>query len=195
MVSWESIQEREIAIFGTGRDAVECAYSLFNRGISVKYFLNNKKQIDTFLGCPVYDPNKDYVPDGAYVMVSVGAMPTYLLLSRQLNELHLEEFQDYIYYKWMDKKLILLHGNCHMMIIKAYLESSEKFLAEYGIYPNPEIHNNKKKKIDSVVLRNCDIWIHEDIQKDNAFGYFLSDEYIREQWLIETDKCEGGGQN
>ena len=174
--------KRDIAIFGTGLDAVKCAYSLFNRGISIQYFLNNNSRIETFLGCPVYEPDFKYISDKVYIIVAVGTMSTYLVLSNQLKELHLEEFTDFIYYKWIDKKLVLLHGNCHMTVIKAYLESSQEFSDIYAIYPNPLIQENKEKRIENNVLKNCEIWIHEDIQEQNAYGYFLSDVYIREKW-------------
>lgn len=190
MISLSNIQNRDIVIFGTGLDAVKCAYSFYNRKIVVKYFLNNNRQIDTFLGCPVYDLCDKEVLNGEYVIVAVDTMSTYLILVDQLNKLYLEEFTDYIYYKWIDKKLVLLHGNCHMEIIKAYLESSEKFLTQYAIYPNPMIQDNKKKKIHSIVLENCELWIHEDIKADNACGYFLSDEYIREAWKKNINNKE-----
>ncbi len=182
MVSLNDIKRRTIVIFGTGLDAVKCAYSFYNRGICIKYFLNNNSRIDTFLGCPVYEPDSKYLSDKVYVIVAVGTMPTYLVLSKQLKELHLGEFTDFIYYKWIDKKLVLLHGNCHMTVIHAYLESSKKFSTKYAIYPNPLIQENREKRIDSRVLENCDLWIHEDIQKDNIYGYFLSDTYIRQKW-------------
>ncbi len=178
----KNTSKRDIVIFGTGLDAVKCAYSFYNRGISIKYFLNNNSRIDTFLECPVYEPDSKYISDKVYIIVAVGRMHTYLVLSNQLKELNLEEFTDFIYYKWIDKRLVLLHGNCHMSVIKAYLESSQKFLDKYAIYPNPLIQENREKKIENNVLNNCEIWIHEDIQEQNAFGYFLSDAYIRENW-------------
>lgn len=185
MISLADIRKREIAVWGTGLNAVKCAYFMMQKGMSVKYFLNNNKQIDTFLGSPIYEP--DHIPKGAYVIIAVETMETYMQLSRQLGELHLEEFTDYIYYKWIDKRLVLLHGNCHMSVIQAYLESSRGFGDKYAIYPNPPVYNNEKGTIDAVVLKNCDIWIHEDIRSDNPYGYFLSDEYVRQQWMKDTN--------
>lgn len=120
---------------------------------------------------------------GIYIVIAVGRISTYLELAGQLNELGLVEFDDYIYYKWLDKKLVLLHGNCHMHIIKSYLESSNKFAEKYEFYPNPLICNNKEGKIADKVFDYCDLWIHEDIQEDNEYGYLLSDVYIRGKWL------------
>lgn len=102
----------------------------------------------------------------------------------------MEEFNDYIFYKWIDRKVVLLHGNCHMLVVKSYLESSDNFMNQYAIYPNPLIQNNKEKKISDIVLKNCEVWIHEDIQRENKYGYFLSDVYIREKWLNERGECK-----
>ena len=184
MVSFEDIQRREIAIFGTGLNAVKCAYYMLEKRKPIKCFLNNNKLTDNFLGRPVYEP--DHVPENTYVVIAVESIATYMQLSKQLGELHLEEFTDYIYYTWIDKSMILLHGNCHMSVIQAYMESSSRFLDEYAIYPNPPIYSNEEKAIASVVLKYCDIWIHEDIRTDNAFSFFLSDEYIRQQWAINN---------
>lgn len=138
MISLNDIKKREIAILGTGLDAVKCVYKLHNEGIGVKCFLNNNSKSDMFLGCPVYEPVSGYRKWGKkiYVIIAVGMVSTYVSLSKQLTELGLEEFTDYIYYKWLDRKLVLLHGNCHMEVVKAYLESSDKFLNKYAIYPN-----------------------------------------------------------
>lgn len=187
MILFNNIQ-KEIVIFGTGLDAVKCAYELYSQEISIKYFLNNKKLIDLFLGVPVYEPTPEYVSDSIFVIIAVRTISTYVSLSEQLDKLGLEEFTNYINYKWIKKKMVLLHGNCHMTVIQDYLESSKKFLSEYAIYPNPLIYENKSGKIADIVIKNCDIWIHEDIREDNAFGYFLSDTYIRKKWTSTGGK-------
>lgn len=39
MISINALQNRSIAIFGTGKDAVKCAYNLCAQGISIESFL------------------------------------------------------------------------------------------------------------------------------------------------------------
>ena len=179
MISLCNIQNREIVVFGTGLNAAKCTYYLKNKGISVKHYLNNYKSIDSFMGRSVYDL-KEHIYKDIYVLVAVGDISAYITISNQLQSLGMQEFSDYLYYGWLNKSIVLLHGNCHMVIIKNYLESSKKFGEQYAIYPNPTICENKKRKIDNVVLRNCDVWIHEDIQRNNGYGYYLSDEFLRE---------------
>lgn len=178
MITIDYLKNKKIAIFGTGLDSTKCAYYLHNQKLNIDCFLNNKRMIETFMGYPVYEPCDMEVLNGKYVIIAVGAISTYVELSEQLQKIGMEEFKDYLYYKWIGKNLVLLHGNCHMAVIHSYLESSKKFSAKYAIYPNPCIYNNKDGYIKKRVLENTDVWIHEDIRKDNEYGYFLSDEYI-----------------
>lgn len=178
MTSINDLKTRKIAIFGTGLDGVKCAYYLHNQRISIKCFLNNNSKIEAFMGYPVYEPNNIKVSDKDYVIIAVGAISTYLMLAEQLSKMGMEEFKDFIYYKWIGKKIVLLHGNCHMVVIGSYLESSNKFSRKYAIYPNPCICDNKDGYIKDQVFENCDVWIHEDIRKDIEYGYYLSDEHM-----------------
>lgn len=183
MVTVSDLKKRKVSILGTGLDGVKCAYYLLTQNIPIKCFLNNNSEIETFMGYPVYEPDDMDASTGDYVIIAVGTMETYSELSKQLSRKGMYEFKDYVYYRWFGKKLVLLHGNCHIEVIQSYLESSKVFSEKYAIYPNPCICNNKDGYIKDKVLENCDVWIHEDIQKDNKYGYRLSDEYIRSRFL------------
>ncbi len=74
------------------------------------------------------------------------------------------------------KKMILLHGNCHITRIREMLNDSLK--SQFFIYDIPLIYLNKGKEIESDILANADIFIHQDIQKENQYGYKLSDEFV-----------------
>ena len=113
---------------------------------------------------------------GIFTIIAT-AENTFLAISEQLRNMELSEFEDFIFYPLIDRKMVLLHGNCHMSIVKEYLESCEYFNKEYYIYYNPLICNNTEHKIRKEVLKNCDVWIHEDIQENNAYGIYLSDKY------------------
>ena len=167
----------EIAVFGTGLDSVKCTYYLKENGIQVAYYLNNKCNIEKFSGMCVYEPTEENIKN-VYILVDASEA-SYPAISNQLQGMGLNEFDDYIYYEWAYKKVVLLHGNCHMSVIKEYLNSSNQFSKEYSCYPNPPICDNPKRKIADSALATCDLWIHEDIRANNPFGYELSDEYIR----------------
>lgn len=177
---------RILVVFGTGLEAVRCMYYLQEKGITVAYYLNNNCKVEQFCNCPVFEPNKENLRD-VFVLVA-SKEHVYPIISKQLEENGLSEFKDYIYYDWIDKKLVLLHGNCHMLIISSLLLSSKTFSRQYSIYPNPLIYENKKGKVEKAVLENCDVWIHEDIRTDNGYSYFLSDEYMRN--FIRADAVE-----
>lgn len=114
----------------------------------------------------------------SYFIILAMTENAYAEIKRQLYEAGYKEFENFAYYQFFLKKIALLHGNCHMTIIRRFLLSSEKFSNQYVIYPLPAIQNIKEKYIDEQVLENCDLFIHEDIRADNEFGFGLSDEYI-----------------
>jgi len=171
-------KQREIVVYGTGLSSVKWAFEREENGGNIKYFLNSDSKIDTFCGKAVYSPDIRNVRN-CYIVVVVSSVEIYMDVSRKLQQFGLREFDDYIYYQWINKKIVLIHGNCHLRIAKGYLESSETFIKQYAIYPNPEIHKNKRGKIDESVIRNCDVLIHQAIRPQNPFGQKLSAEYLR----------------
>lgn len=78
------------------------------------------------------------------------------------------------------KKLALLFGNCHMCIIKEYLEKSS-FMQEYVIYPLPAICDIEEGYIEENVLKKVDLIIYQQVKKENKFGEYLSSNYILAQ--------------
>lgn len=178
MVSVESLMNKAVAIFGTGYHAARCLYLLQGRNVNVNFFYNNNPSITSFLGKEVFVPNEQNVK-AVYVVVA-SLETTYAEIAIQLKGFGIKEFEDFIYYDWLEKEIVLLHGNCHILVLKEYLKSSTDFCDKYAIYPNPLIYENRTGKIEESVLRNCDVWVHEDIREDNPFGYDLSDKGIRE---------------
>ncbi len=84
-----------------------------------------------------------------------------------------------MYAGWYHKKMVLLHGNCHMCALSEALLSSEVFNEEYFIYKHRMIQEYKDgETIDPYLIGHCDVFIHEDIQPQNVHGYKLSDEYL-----------------
>lgn len=178
MYDIKNIQGRNIAIFGTGLHGVKAVYYLQKRGISIAYCLNNHCKEKTFCGFNVYEPSQK-VLSNAFVIVAVDAGGYYSEISRQLEQNGLSEFDDYVCFEWLFKKIVFIHGNCYMIEIKEFLMSSTTFSKSYSIYPNPLIYENSKQRVWEEGLKNCDVWIHQDIRADNRFGYYLSDEYMK----------------
>ncbi len=178
-------EQRKIVVYGTGLSAVKWVFEYEQKGNQIDYFLNTDRRIDSFCGKTVYSPSEEKVKE-CYIIVVVASVRTYLGISEILQQYSLREFDDYIYYKWLDKKIVLLSGNCHIWIVQKYLESSLRFMEEYAIYPNPAICRNTKGEIEDVVLEHSDVWIHQDIRPENEYGYKLSDEYLRTKIKPQT---------
>lgn len=113
------------------------------------------------------------------ICVAVDDMKVYEQIKIQLNAMGLEEFNDYYWQDALFKKIVVLNANCYGSVIRDALRRSESFHAKYMVYDIPAIFENKKGSIDEILLRNCDVFVHQDIQSANIFGYKFSDEYCK----------------
>lgn len=173
MVTLEWLKNKKVVIYGTGINAVKCVSLLEKNGIRVGFVLDGKDGTGIFKNYPVYKPIVENLKE--YYVVVASAYETYPIIKEKLRGLN--EFESYIYYGWLDKKMVLLHGNCHMDVIEDFLKSSKVFSRNYAIYPTARICTKERTKEE--VLKYMDVWIHEDIRNDNLFGYEFSDEYMK----------------
>lgn len=174
--------EKGCAVRGTGFYGAKCTYLLRQRGIDIRYYLSKSNCLEKFRGKNVYTENKDNL----FVIVAT-SLKVYLQIADELRKSGKREFEDFVYYEWLFKKLVLLHGNCHMGIIKEFLLSSAEFRNRYAIYPYPLLVSETKEfRTEPEVFRHIDIWIHQDIQRNNRFGYEVSDDYIKSYIRPET---------
>lgn len=174
MVTVDFLRNREVVVYGTGINAVKCTYFLETQGIRISYMVDGREGTGKFKNYPVYQLTPQML-DGKYIIVAC-SVGTYREIKERLCGY--QEFKHYIYYGWLDKKIIFLHGNCHMDIIESCLTSSKKFQTNYAVYPSPRVCTGEM--LDKAVLADMDIWIHEDIRSDNIIGYKVSDEYLRQ---------------
>jgi hypothetical protein len=151
---------------------------LEKKGVRVSYFLNNNNKLDTLHNLKVYTPDEENTKN-VFIVVAVSHELIYYEVAEQLKAYGLREFENYTYYTLLFKKIVLLHGNCHIGMLASILSLSKEFQEQYAIYPNPLICDNPSGKIEDTGLQNCDVWIHQDIRTNNPYGYYLSDEYVR----------------
>ena len=170
---------KSVVVWGLGINSVKFTYWLAQHGIEVKYYLTNDKCTDTFCNRPVYELGNNSESINKFIVIAT-SMDTYSVIARQLMELGLMEFQNFIYWEWIFKKLVLVHGNCHTTIIKELLASSKEFNEQYSFYPLPSICLIENYKINSNIFMHIDVWIHQNIRTENKYGYYVSDEYIRQ---------------
>lgn len=173
-------QNVKYVVWGTGIRAAQFSY-INKKTVNIEFYIDNQVERDDwfFMGKRVlnYDEAQSFGLENYFIIVATNEN-AYAEIKRQLCEAGHKEFENFSYYQFFLKKIVLLHGNCHMAIIRKFLLSSEKFSKQYVVYPLPAIHNMKGKYIDEQALKNCDLFIHEDIRADNEFGFEFSDKYI-----------------
>lgn len=182
MVTVDFLKNKEVVVYGTGINAVKCVCYLESQGISINYVIDGREGIGKFKNYSVYEPSKQRL-DKKYIVVAC-AEKTYSVIKERLCGY--QEFKDYVYYGWLNKKMVFLHGNCHMDIIEDCLCSSKSFHEKYAVYPTPRVCT--KEKIDKTILAYMDVWVHEDIRSNNKIGFEISDEYLRR--FIDKDVFE-----
>jgi len=172
------ITTKPVMVWGTSLEAVQFTYE-FKNIINIAGYIDNKGDYGEFCGKKVLRllEISDYKK---YFYIFAGLITTYENeIKSLLLQLDLKEFDNFIFYKWCRKQMILLHGNCHMDALGEALTCSSKFNDKYFIYKNKTICNYRyMETIDPDILGRCDLFIHEDIRPDNPFGYKLSDDYL-----------------
>lgn len=164
----------KITIWGTGLTAAEFTYQNRNR-FDIDGYIDNNGEMKEFLGKRVLTADGDEIRKHSFIIVAT-SWGNYADIKEQLRALGKIEFDDFIHYTYLDKKIACIYGNCHTEIISLYLNSSLKFRNKYFIVPMPAIQN--LREIDYNLIEHCDLFVHQTIRKENEFGYDKSDENI-----------------
>lgn len=113
-------------------------------------------------------------------------IPNIKEIQQKLEDLGYTEFDDYILEEYYDKKLVVIYGNCHTTAITDLLLQCEEFCKKYAIYriiPVCDIHS--PKYFDHPVFRNCDVFLHQSIRRQNRYGEKYASEYVIKK--LKTD--------
>lgn len=101
------------------------------------------------------------------------------ILRSELNEFDLIEFEDYIYERYLGKKIVIVYGNCHTTVISEILQQCPEFNETYSLYPIKPIHTiSDTSYFDQAIFKWCDVFIHQSVQKKNRYGEGFSSENI-----------------
>ena len=168
-------------------------YILFGAGVESEFFVyENLDILSNIIIC--VDSNKHGLFHGIKIIklaealerrktekiiISAGDYVTFVEMSKLLQLHGLVEFDDYIWSKCFNKKIVCINANCHGNAVNEYLNASNSFIKQFFVYPLPAIQNNELKRIPEKLLENIDVYIHQDIRSDNAEIYKLSDDYVR----------------
>lgn len=81
------------------------------------------------------------------------------------------------------RKKVIIYGNCHTSRIILYLQNCREFNNAYEIISIPPIqviYKEGEKALNDIPFDECDIFIHQSIQKNNRYGIeFSSSEVIK----------------
>lgn len=175
-------KERYLYIWGTSLDAARYYYANIKRLQNIEGFIDGIATLsDTFMGKTIFNFNdvelRKLLNRGIYIIIAT-SKNAYESIANRLKQIGYKEFENFVWHNYLDRKLVILHGNCHMSVIEQYLSHSTCFMEKYVLLDIPRICV-ADGKLDENKVKHCDVYIHEDIRTDNAFGEKLSDRYIR----------------
>lgn len=170
--------EKRYILYGVGWEAEIFVFSHSDIFSKLIFCIDqNRKE---FYNIPVYTLSQVNLNRGGdQIIVAASNQKTYFEMKENLTGLGLIEFEDFIWSKAFRKKIVVVNANCYGEPLIEYLKLSATFCEKYMIYPVPPIFLNDE--ISNNLLKNTDVYIHQDIREDNSISYKLSDTYIRPQ--------------
>ena len=171
------IKDKQIILYGCGMEGERFLArhpGLFDR----IYFCIDRSRQGTFHGKPIKKIEEVIDSCSEYRIIITTLPSTYLRIREILLQYGLTEFSDFVYMVYLEKKMVLINANCHGGALAHYLTSSKCFNSAFQIYQLPEIQDNEEKSISPYVLENADVFIHQDIRKENRYSEMLSDDYL-----------------
>lgn len=104
---------------------------------------------------------------------------TFVEIKKDLCGYGMKEWEHFIWSRAFRRKVVVINANCHGDAMIKYLRQSISFWNGYMIYPIPAVHLSEGI-IDIDLLQHTDVYIHQDIRKENSISYQLSDEYVQQ---------------
>lgn len=171
--------EKNIILYGAGKEAINIYYNLCRMGKKdkIKYIIDGG-DAEYFFEYKIYHNIDEIADSKLYNIIVATAYEAYKNIVSVLAQKGFIEHVDFVWGKLIDKKIVLVHANCHAESVVKFLESSTEFNRNYIIYPLPLIHLNTEKRIDENLMKIADVFIHQDIRRGNCISYELSDEYL-----------------
>lgn len=172
---------KKYILYGIGAEAEFFLYQNQDilRDIS---FCIDRSDVKKFYGLDVYHiENVDVrqLKETHYVIVAVRSEEVFAEIKSSLCGYGLKEWEHFTWSQAFRKKVVVINANCHGVAVKKYLWQSASFWNTYMIYPIPAVHLSEGI-IDIDLLQHTDVYIHQDIRRENAISYQLSDEYVRQ---------------
>lgn len=159
---------KKIVLYGTGY-AGEKFYYAYKKRYEIVYAIDCQSE-KYFHGIPVYNLEekrnciKDY-----FIIVATETKRMYDEISKLLSGLGGVEFENYKWIMFIDRKLAILYGNCHMRILEKYLHKHPEFDRRYvARYYYVADENEEKRYPSDNELAHCELLILQDIRQHNS---------------------------
>lgn len=168
-----------IALYGIGTEG-EKFYFNYKDTCEICYVIDRQNQ-RTFHGKSVYTLDEALGEKQKVLIVVACGKNIYLEIREVLENKGLVEFQDFIWYEYIDKKMVILYGNCHMSGIESYLMSNPYFRQQYYVKRfcvTEEVPTKEE-------LQACGVLICQDINDNNKLGVPSYDKLFE----LTKDEC------
>lgn len=162
--------KKRIAIYGVGLEAEKFYWNNSDK-YEIAYAIDRTPR-SCFHGIKVY--SVDYVVKNlprVFIIVTAGRW-TYREIRKNLKEFGLVEFKDFIWCEFVNREMVVLYGNCHMIAIEDYLMNNPHFCKKYVV----KRFCVTEELPDREELQNCRILISQDVNERNKLGVFSAEE-------------------
>ena len=178
--------KKKIIIYGAGFEA-EKFYYLIKDKVDIKFLIDrNAEKNSIFHGKRIYklEEKIEELKIKKNKVIVCATHNVYKEIKNTLEKIGLLEFEDFIWFMDIGKKIAVIYGNCHMSVLSKYLSKNNYFIQEYTIKTFLVFQKEKTPPVS--LLKKCNLIILQDIRKENKNG-LLSVNEIDE---IISPKCK-----
>ena len=162
------LRSNSIILHGTGMIG-EKFYTKYHDRYEIKYCIDSRDRND-FHGLKVVKPDevsKEFL--GGLTIVITVHQNAYPEIKNYYERNGLIEFENFIYWGDLNKKLAIFYGNCHFIVLNKYFMQIPDFtrtytVRSYWVYG----YGVEKDGISSIEKNHCDLLITQDIREDNS---------------------------
>lgn len=161
---------KRIAIYGVGLEAEKFYWNNLDK-FEIAFAIDRKAR-SSFHGIKVYSVEYAVENLPREFIVVTALRRTYQEIRKNLREFGLVEFKDFIWCEFVNRELVVLYGNCHMIAIEDYLMNNPYFCKKYVIKRFCVTEELPRKE----ELQYCRVLISQDVNEQNKLGVFSAQE-------------------
>ena len=178
-------KKRKTAILGCGMEGSALYYRMRMAKVFPDFFVDNYRT-ELFWGHHV-NTLSDILSQDETPFYYISSEKYYPELKKQLLAHGLREFYDFCKGAAFNKKLVYINANCYAFMLQEGLNSVAEFNEKYYIYYATPFYLEPDEFSNDEYLKNCDVYIHQDVRRENPIGEKFSDEYTRKRI---SNKCK-----